>query len=287
MISVCIPIFNDRVTELVQSVRTQCESCAVEYEVVLLDDCSGDTAVVAENRELARLPKVYYYENEQNMGLSRARNKLGQLARYPYLLFIDSDARIVRRDFIARYAKFCYPGAVSFGGCVYADICPDKRFILRWKYGKYREEGVGRYYSCFNFLIDKDVLLKYPFYEGFSRYGYEDTLLGITLRQNGVEPCFIDNPLLHTGLITADAFLAKIGASIGNLAVINSQFIPAGTRPPVRLLRAYRWVESLHAKGFASFAFRRLKKLLISNLKSKKPLLIVLDFYKLGSLCSR
>lgn len=286
MISICIPIYNCDVRALVDDLKKQCADSLVGYEILLLDDASTDTAVARRNSEMADSKTVFYDTNVQNIGLSRTRNRLSQWAKHPYLLFIDSDAQVVMHDYITRYLKVCQSGVACFGGCVYSDKCEDHRYTLRWKYGKEREEGVGKYYSCFNFLIDRNLLLEHPFSENLHRYGYEDTLLGIELEDNRIDILFIDNPLLHKGLVTSQEFIEKINSSLHNLLLIEELLKEKGIEPSIKLLKTAGKLKKMGMQTFVVFLWNMFKNACINNLNGNNPSLFLLDFYKLGYFCN-
>jgi len=286
MISICIPVFNNDVSGLVKDLCGQCEDSGAEYEIVLLDDASNNSEYIGKMQQCGELPNVSYHRNDSNLGLAQTRNRLGELARYPYLLFIDSDAKMMRADYIERYIKFCYKNVVCFGGCAYTKECSDEKYILRWKYGKMKEEGVGKYYSCFNFLVDKDILKNYPFASDFRQYGYEDTMFGINLEQNDIEVCFIDNPMLHMGLDPAEVYLDKVRQSLTNLLALDAYFHAKDIDPKIRSLKVFRFLRKFHLNGIVAATFRNIQKLFLKNLKGKKPSLTILNFYKLGYLCN-
>lgn len=285
MISICIPIYNYNADKLVRDLHVQAEKLGVDYEIVLLDDVSDD-AYRQISRKLSELPNIVYAENEKNIGLSRMRNRLSEMAKYPYLIFVDSDAVVINPDYLKNYIECCVSGVVCFGGCVYTKERPSKEYILRWKFGKKREEGVGRYYSCFNFLIDAELIRKYPFSEDLKQYGYEDNLFGATLQHAGAKISYVDNPMLHPGLDTAEKYLHKINLSISNLILIEPYLSEIGMDKSVRLLETYNKLKRTHLTGLYRASFKLLKKMCLSNLRGDNPYLFVLDFYKLGLLCT-
>lgn len=284
MISVCIPVYNTDVRQLVLALDKQASEYGLPYEIILLDDASTLAHTQEQNNSLSSISNLRIFKNESNIGLARTRNRLGSLAQYPYLLFIDSDAQIVSNDYWQTYIRFCNPTTVIFGGCMYSAQCPDKKFILRWKFGKEREEGVGKYFSCFNFLIPKDIFEKYPFSEQLHQYGYEDTLFGITLKHTGTEVLFIDNALLHTGLDSADVYLKKVELSIQNLIRIEPLLKAVNGSRQIKLLRLYYSMRYLSTP--TALLFRLLQKILHAHLTGNNPSLRILDFYKLGYLCN-
>lgn len=286
MISICIPIYNRDVTQLVNKLSEQATSVGIIHEILLLDDCSTSLDTKEKNRVLANKQTIFSYENESNRGLAYTRNRLGQLAKYSYLLFIDSDALVVKSDYLSTYTKYCQPKVVCFGGCVYTQEYPDPKFLLRWKFGKKREEGIGKYYSCFNFLIDRELFNQNPFSDKLNQYGYEDTLFGILLKQKGLDILFVDNPMLHDGLEPAAEYLKKVNKSVQNLLQIEDVLKLQKVEEEIKILRIYKKIERLKLKHFITFVFSLTKKVCINNLTGENPKLWVLDFYKIGYLCN-
>lgn len=285
-LSICIPNRNNDATELVASLRKQCLETEIDFEIILLDDASDNMEAIRNNARLSQYPEVRLLQNEKNMGLARTRNKLGQLAKYNYLLFIDSDAAVAKDNYIQRYTHMCIRGIVTFGGCVYPEEIPESLYILRWKYGKNREEGVGKYPSCFNFLIDKEVFLQYLFNESLSsRYGYEDTLFGQVLASSNIDVCFVDNPMVHLGLDPADVYLRKIRESLHNLLLVESYLSEQDISPSIKILKVARQLQKMRLDKILRTLFKYNEQNLIKNLKGKKPILFLLDLYKLGYLC--
>lgn len=286
MISVCIPVYNTNVTTLIYALDKQASAASIRYEIILLDDASTNIETREANQELLSINNLKIYNNEQNIGLARTRNKLARLAQYPYLLFIDSDAEVIRPDYFETYTSLCKPNTVYFGGCAYTDSCPRREYILRWKFGKKREEGVGKYFSCFNFLIPKEIFNKHSFSENLNQYGYEDTLFGITLKHNAIDVQFIDNPLLHTGLDTALQYLNKVELSIQNLIKIEPLLKDIKEVDSIRLLKLYNSINRLSLTKSTALLFKISRRIITANLRSNSPFLFSLDFYKLGYLCS-
>lgn len=98
-VSVCIPAYNrkDYLRETLDSILAQ--TCK-DYEIIVVDDGSTDGT---ENmiRELD-FPVTYHWQ--ENSGDAAARNKLVQLARGRYILFIDSDDLLLP-DAVERLVK--------------------------------------------------------------------------------------------------------------------------------------------------------------------------------------
>jgi glycosyltransferase involved in cell wall biosynthesis len=285
MLSILIPLYNYNVRELVEELAGQCARSGVEYEILCFDDASLP-AYQARNIWVGDLPGVEYKLMPQNLGRSRIRNVLAASARYDYLLFMDCDSKVIRRDYIQKYLDNLDPGALVYGGRAYAGNPPaDPELFLHWHYGVHREqmsveERIRQPYHSFmtnNFLIPKALFMKIGFDERLTQYGHEDTLFGFELQQRKIPIKHIDNPLEHMGLEPADVFLDKTQKAVENLHFLAGQNLPVETR----LLTTLRKLQSLK---IAKTVFSLLKKIapaLQSNLHSAKPDLFYLDLYKL------
>ena len=295
MLSILIPIFNFNVTELVLELNNQALAAKIEYEIILLDDASTDSFREV-NRSLSKQKHVRYFEETNNIGRSKIRNKLARLASYPYLLFMDCDSQVPSPDYIDTYLKYCTDDVVVYGGRIYSEKRPDDpKLLLRWKHGKSREEFTAaerirtpsKSFMTNNFLISVDLFNKILFNEEMEGYGHEDTLFGYDLKRNNIGILHIDNPLVHIGLESNSAFLGKTRESIRNLKIIfNQNGYEKLLVEDVKLLGYYHFFRKTKLDKLSKFLFRFSKKLLLRNLTGRNPNLFVFDMFKLGYLCT-
>jgi glycosyltransferase involved in cell wall biosynthesis len=227
LISICIPIYNFDVRQLVNSLSRQVESIGAACEIVLIDDGSDE-----EYRKINRsvCNREIYVELPENIGRSSIRNLFLEYAKYQYLLFLDCDSLMVSDDFLKKYIATFRTNEVQVvcGGRVYNPDKPHKEYFLRWKYGMFREsrtfqqrqKAPNRSFMSNNFLIRREILAKFPFDERITKYGHEDTLLGFVLKQNDIIITHIDNPVLNGELEINSEYLRKNTESIKNLGVI-------------------------------------------------------------------
>ncbi|MDU1906099.1 MAG: glycosyltransferase [Dysgonomonas sp.] len=293
MISVCIPIYNRDVTQLVRDLHRQCENLDIPFEILLIDDVS-DMKYREKNRTLLELSCVRYEELDTNIGRSAIRNMLASKASYPYLIFIDNDAGICSEDFIEKYIRQRVAGVVCYGGTAY-NSCPSDDYKLRWLFGisreaisiKERQKNPDRYFSTFNFMIDKRLVLLYPFDEKLKKYGYEDVFFHINLMKNGCQVTQIDNPLIHEGLISNEEFLERTEISIDVLySLSENSEIESDLIDNIKLLKTYNNINRMKLVSSVAFLFRSCKMRLKNNLLGKNPRLLFFDLYKLGYLCN-
>lgn len=291
MLSILIPIYNQKVTKLVTELHSQCNKAKIEFEIILFDDFSK-ASFRDDNRKLSGLFKVSYLEMSENYGRSKIRNMLAKNARYEKLLFLDSDSKIVYKKFIKNYVEAISSSRVIYGGRVYPKKPPkSKSKQLHWKYGTRRESPPAkqrnkRPYLSFqsnNFLIDRELFLRFKFDDGISQYGYEDLVLATNLQNEKIPVFHIDNPIKHAGIEKTEIFLNKQKKSIENLIELRSQNKIMFTR----LWRAYEKLK--RRKGISLFQkiYAKLEHRINDSLQSQNPSLLSLDLWKLNYLISK
>jgi len=291
MLSICIPIYNYNVSKLVEELQKQALTSGVLYEILLVDD--GSVRFLEENRKLQRFPNVVYIELKENIGRAKIRNFLAKTAKYPYLIFMDCDVKIIDSQFVEKYVN-TLPADVLIGGCTYYPTPPaEKEYRLRWVYGTHREarsaversKNIYKSFSTFNFLIKKDIFQKIKFNEKISGYGHEDTLFGWELKKQNIAIKHIENPLIHQISDTSPIFLQKTENSVQNLYLLY-QKIPEkkGFAEDNHLLKTYIFLKKYCLTLFISLFFGLFGKCLYKNLCSEKPKMLFFDLYKLGIL---
>lgn len=319
MLSICIPIYNFDMTQLVHELTKQAKRLDTGIEILMIDD--GSEMFFKEiNRKLKGLPYVVYEELEKNIGWSKIRNLLAKKAKYDYLLFLDCDSETPDNQYLNRYIQY-FKGqpeahnnetlsketakkegskkealkkeAVIYGGRCYRKQPENAETLLHWLFGVHREvrdaETRSRHpYQSFmtnNFLTTKTVISRIPFYEHLSGYGHEDTLFGYELKKNGVPIIHIDNPLTHIGLEPADRVLIKMEQSQQNLLKINEYL---GNDPEfaktVRVLNTYHKLKKHHLIKPVNAVFRLFEKSIRRSLLGSSPKLWQLDLFKLGMI---
>lgn len=290
MISILIPERNFDCRQLVTELASQCSIAAVKHEIIVMDDCSS--LYLDENREINRIPGCILVEQNQHLGAAKARNRLAGMAKYPFLLMLDCDALVPGKSYIQMYLDHIGKADVIVGGLAYSETKPDKDHMLRWWYGRHREcipaakrnEDPYQSLLSFQFLIRKDILLKYPFEETVKDYGHEDTILGHELSKHGISILYIDNPLIHVGLDTNAVFLQK-SLMAARKYLSNPVFRDKQLADRVRLFRIFANVRRYKLNFLVRILFILLRPLMKRNLQGGRPYLFVFDFYRLGYLC--
>ncbi len=288
MLSILIPIYNCEVTNLVQALHQQCSESDVLYEICCYDDDS-DIAYKKINRSITHLEHIRYQELPHNIGRSKIRNTLAADARYPYLLFMDGDAKVINKLFIKNYLKQLAPSTLLYGGCKYSSIPPDNPLQqLHYQFGKNREEIASNIrnktpyqaFKTFNFLVPKVIFDTIRFDESITQYGHEDTLFGMELEQKVIPILHIDNPLEHIGIEETDRFLKKQQLAIDNLYQLYlEERVPAS-----KLLTTFNFCQRLHITGIVRSLLNLFSTFIERQLTKPTPKIFFLDLYKLGYL---
>ncbi len=293
MLSICIPVFNWDMTQLVHALHKQADRLNVPAEIVLLDD--GSRPLIKEaNRPLADLPLVKYEELKKNVGRSRIRNLLFAKASYRYLLILDCDTMVMSHDYLNNYLSAAHNGIVVCGGRAYGPKPADTKQWLHWLVGsnrevnnaEHRQENPYHDFITGNFMIDREVFEKIRFHESLTGYGHEDTLFGYELFKRKIPVEHIDNPLVHLGLENTDEFLRKTTEGLRNLIktfeLVNHD--PEYARM-VKILRIYLRVKKFGLHKPLGKLSGVLEKPMEQHLKGAHPSLLIFDLYKLCMLC--
>lgn len=289
MISVLIPIYNYNVTKLVAEIHNQLSLLNIDFEIICIDDASTKSFI--ENDTIQYLKNLTYIKLNRNIGRSKIRNLLASKAKYNWLLFLDVDVLPKRQVFIKNYIEYINlnTGKVFVGGLVYEDIELTKEKLLRWVYGKRREEiplakkrkQPYKYFFGGNFLIEKGVFDSIKFNELINQYGYEDVLFSANLKQHSIVVFQIENPVIHLGIDATENYLINVRSSIENLHnLLENELLK-----DIKILKFYSFIKKIKATFLLGKIYIIFKKQLEYVLKSAHPKLFILDFYKLSYLC--
>jgi glycosyltransferase involved in cell wall biosynthesis len=291
VISILIPIYNFDIRKLVLKLNAEAIQKKIVTEILCIDDAS-DLNFKDLNTEISDFEHVRYLQLEKNIGRSAIRNRLAEEAKFDFLLFIDCDTIPETENYLEIYFKNLKPGSVLYGGRSYQKNIPEKDFYFHWLYGSRREvasvaqRNLQPYqrFMTNNFLIDKIVFLKIKFDEQIRKYGHEDTLFGLELKNRGIEIIHLDNPMQHIGLEKSETFIQKTEQACDNLLMISQK---QDLKKEIKLLRYFLWTGRLKIHFILLFFYRIFKKIILSNLNGKKPSLLLFDLYKLGYMIEK
>lgn len=289
-LSILIPIYNFNICPLVNNLLVQCRAAAICFEIICLDDASDETYKVI-NRSVANLPNVVYQELPLNISRAAIRNKLGFLAQYAYLLFIDNDSEIISPEYILNYLRNAQPDLVLIGGTTYQPNQPARKYRLHWQVGRHREQKSAekrkkqpyKFVHVNNALVPKSLFLKYTFNEEIFEYGHEDTCWAYRLQQSQIRTGHLNNPVRHIGLESTEVFLIKAKQAVANLYQL---FTNNKTNLESPVLRIFLGIKKLRLIFLAFISYKCIKPFILLNLRSAHPFLICFDLYKLGEFIS-
>ena len=292
MISILIPNFNYNCQELVQNLADEAEQLQTEIEIILGDDASTLTSLHAIYHQLEKLPNLQIIKNEINLGREKTRVKLAHQAQFNWLLFLDADVLPKKKNFIGSYieAVQTHEGVdVVFGGIAYHEKPKNNEYLLRWKYGKAKEEQSlasrkkNRYRSLISgaICIKKSVFLKHSSVQ-HNRYGL-DVFRAYQLQIAKAKVIHIANPVLHLGLETNTAFLAKTKESWKSIIFLeNENFISKDFRP---VQKAYLKIEKYGLLRFVNLLYAIFKNFLIKKSTGNNPSIFWFDVYRMFYFC--
>jgi glycosyltransferase involved in cell wall biosynthesis len=291
MLSICIPIYNYNVAELVLELRKQALKLNAAIEIICIDDCSE--ASFKNDNAITCNESGCYIELNKNIGRSKIRNLFLKHAKYQYLLFIDCDSLIISANFLPNYIDIINSEKpkVVCGGRIYPKDKPSKNKLLRWKYGhtkeskpaEVRQSNSNKSFMTNNFLINREIFEKFSFDERLSQYGHEDTLFGYQLKKNNVSILHINNPVLNGELEDNEVFLQKTEKGLENLArILEYTNYDPQLIEDVTILKHYNKLKKSHLLWIVDFLFKITHNTLRTFLEKGFSKLIMFDFYKLG-----
>lgn len=293
MISILIPTYNYNTLPLVTELHRQAISESIEFEIIVADDASPINENTEINSKINQFPNCKFERHESNLGRGQNRNSLVQKAKYDWVLLMDCDTFPKQKNFIKNYLESLknHTEKAIFGGILYYNERPKEEEMLRWVFGKSREEiplpkrlaNPFHYALISNILLHKKILLSHPFDNAIFNYGYEDIVFILSLKRENIAITHIENPAYHLNLEKSEVFLNKFHSSLQNLKLVLDQNIisPDDTS----LTKAYTNLKRLHLVKPTALAFKMLRNAFTKNLISKNPSLFIFDVYRLGYFC--
>jgi len=285
MISILIPTHNYNITLLIENLLKELESSTIIYEILVQDDCSTNKETLKANQSISGLPNCSFSQNKTNIGRTANRKALAEKAKFGWLLFMDADVLPKNENFIQHFDIENQNADVVFGGITYQKSKPSKDKVLRWKYGKSREnrpvsERVkAPYLSIISgcCLIKKEAFLKANSFLN-NIYG-ADVLFAQNLEQMQAKVKHIDNPVVHLGLETNTSFVEKTKKGLESLYLFEKENkIPDDYRP---IQKAYQSLKKNGVLRFFMVIIRIFEKAILKNLKNSSPSLFLFDLYRL------
>lgn len=266
-VSVLMPFLRDDPVELLAALGREAGAVGQTAEIILLDDGTGDAALTARVSAAvdALALSARLITLESNLGRSEGRNRLAAAARSDSLLFLDSDMRPDRPDFLAAWVAQArdHRPAVAFGGISLLQAPTDARFAVHRSMAAksdcvaYAERArqPEKYVFTSNLLVRRDVFEAEGFDAGFTGWGWEDVEWAARVSRR-FPIAHIDNPATHMGLDTVQTLAAKYEQSAPNFARLARRHPDmVAAYPSYRLARLLGRIPGL---GLARPGLRRL-----------------------------
>ena len=295
-ISLLIPVFDYDLIALVYSMKSAMGKVPEFCEIVIGDD--GSSAEYHKKYRSLETENVKVISSKKNIGRAAIRNKLALEAKGDFLLFIDADVMLpgTAEAYILNWLPYMNNSRVICGGTLYHDSAPgDPDKLLRWKYGKWREQKSAAErnkhphagFSTFNVMIEKSVFEIIRFNEELKQYGHEDTLLGYQLKKAGIDILHIDNGLMHEGLETNRDFLNKTKLGIENLSKLYDKVTDKRAfSDTVLMLRIYNKLKFFGMTRILAAIFIKFRDRMEIRLDSSDISLFLFAFYKMSMFCT-
>lgn len=189
-ISVVVPCYNAHryLRDTLDSVRAQ---SFVDFEIVLVDDGSGDAETLAF---LAALEPDIRLVRKPNGGLSSARNAGFAAARGVYVLPLDADDQIAP-DMLARCAAALDADPTLDYVHTQIDVFGDESGVVRKSWNFFEQLATNQLPYCM--LMRRTAWERAGGYDEAMREGYEDWEFNIRLAKRGLIGVQIDAPLFR------------------------------------------------------------------------------------------
>lgn len=122
-LSVVIPTYNREKT-IERSVNSILNQKLEDWELIIIDDCSTDNTIAIVQELIAKDNRIKLFQQPENGGANRARNKGIELASASCVTFLDSDDVLAKNTLLLQYEMFsgnkklgvCYVGADYYCG---------------------------------------------------------------------------------------------------------------------------------------------------------------------------
>ncbi|WP_191859307.1 glycosyltransferase family 2 protein [Hanstruepera ponticola] len=290
MLSILIPTYNYNAYPLAEKLVTQSLVLGINFELSCMDDGSNSN-LNTENQKINTLECAEFIISEKNVGRTATRQILAQNAKYDWLLFLDADVMPKDNTFIKKIVSNIENDTdIIFGGITYQKTKPEAIKILRWHYGRNREQQPLKhrknkpYQSIISgaLAIKKDVFLKTNSELTENKYGL-DILFSTLLKKNKTNVVHIENPVIHFGIENNKLFLSKTKKAIDTLYYLVKENKISSSE--TKLLKVFNKLRAIGLAYFLGTITLKFNNEIEKKLLSKSPNLILFDIYRLGYFC--
>ena len=114
-VSVLIPLYKTQIAYLKEAIDSVLAQTFTDFELVLLDDCPEDNREKVVKSFMDK--RIKYFKNEKNLGITRSRNKLIDLAQGEYLAVMDHDDVAMPERFAEQVKVLDMHAQIGVVGC--------------------------------------------------------------------------------------------------------------------------------------------------------------------------
>lgn len=209
--SVVIPVYNaERYIE--QTVRSVMNQTVKEIEIICVNDCSTDNSVEIIKKLQLEDSRIKLINNEKNSKVSVTRNNGIKVANASWIALLDADdmweANFLEEVIKARDEKNARLVCTSEGFMTNEGEKLDKCFIIDGEI-TYKQLLKQNKISASAVFVEKDLLLKYPF---FYEEAHEDYLCWLSILKE-IKVCYaVNKPLSYRRLTVGSKSRNKVKA---------------------------------------------------------------------------
>ena len=163
LVSVLMTAYN-REKFIAEAIESVLASTYKNFELIIVDDGSIDTTVAIANSFAVKDNRISIYINEKNLGDYPNRNRAASYAQGDYLMFVDSDDKILPDG-----VEDCVNTMLQF---------PEAQFGMHWPYSKQNpfmlssSEAINDHFFKKPFLTigPGGTIIRRHFFEQINRY---------------------------------------------------------------------------------------------------------------------
>lgn len=271
-LDICIPFLKDDPVALIDELSQQ--TGAVRHRLSLCDDGSCQPELTARVvTALERYPgPAALFTLSRNTGRANARNVALRKTHCDWVLLLDADMSLDRRDFIENYKqaarRFDQPCCIVGGFRVdMSDVHPQtllhaaQSLKSECRPAAERALDPGKHVYSSSIFVHRSILARHLFDPEFQAWGWEDVEWGWRVVKD--YPIYhIDNPARHRGLDEDRVLIVKYAESGGNFHRIKQLYPTQVARMPIaRVAQTLSWLpfqENLSALFKRTAMFERL-----------------------------
>lgn len=290
-LSICIPIHNFDVSELVLGLKQEIIANNIDAEIILIDDASDDFFKEINKKLVSEVENLIFLQ--ENIGRAKIRNLFLKYTVGEYLLFLDCDAKIFSKNFLKNYIEEITKSKnIDF---IYGNfmISEENTQTLRNQYSLQREIFKGErsydysYFKTVNFVVEREIFRKFPFDESLRNYGYEDYFFAQKLKMANVNFVIINNPVIHYDNTSNAIFLQKAKEAVNTLYLFSQNPKNKNLVEGVKLYKMAQKVKKMRLKSIFLKIYSIFDRKIMSNLTSEKPNIHYFDIFKLKTLLEK